>query len=66
LECVVGLHALIIGGLNLFIGYILEYIGGLHSLIMGGLNIFIGSVLEYFRKASRPGYNRGKYFCDTL
>jgi len=49
--CVGGgqLHALIIGGLNIFIRSILEYIdiGGLHALDIGGLNNFMRIILEY-------------------
>jgi hypothetical protein len=38
-----GLHALFIGGLNVFMKFIVEYIdvGGLHALFIGGLNVFM-------------------------
>ena len=40
---------LVTGGLNIFMGGVLEYIdvGGLHALVTGGLNIFMGGILEY-------------------
>ena len=63
-----GLHALLMGGLNNFINYNLEFINlkGLHILAVEGLNT-IREILEYIDvcgggAASRPDYRRAKYF----